>query len=214
MKNILLIGSTGFSGKQVLKELLHQGYFVTAITRNANAINHQDDKLRVLEGDIRNPLFLAKILEDQDAVINCLGIGGKGNGQANTLLSDSTRILVAAMEKSQAKRLIAMSNVGAGDSRTFHPYLFRRLILPYFMKWLKAIIDDKNRMEPIIKNSQLDWTIVRCPNILNKAPKNKVTATLDGKGLKLSISNIDLSKFMVEQLSSKKFIHKTPAVSN
>lgn len=214
MKNVLLIGSTGFSGYQVLKELLKKEYVVTAITRNASSLTLEDDNLNIVEGSILNPLFLKEVLENQDAVINCLGVGGKGNGKHTTLLSDSTRILVNAMEKSKTKRLIAMSNVGAGDSKQFQPLIFRKLILPYFMKWLKVIIEDKNRMEPIIMNSQLDWTIIRCPNIVDKPAKNKTNPTLDGKGLKLSITNEDLSQFMVNQLNSVKFLKKTPSISN
>jgi hypothetical protein len=82
------------------------------------------------------------------------------------------------------------------------------------MKWLKVIIEDKNRMEPIIMNSNLDWTIVRCPNIVDKPAKGTCNATLDGKGLKLSISLPDLSKFMVDQLKQTAFIKQAPSVSN
>jgi hypothetical protein len=61
--------------------------------------------------------------------------------------------------------------IGAGNSIAFQPWIFTKIILPSFMKWLKVIIDDKNRMEPIIMNSRLDWTIVRCPNIVDKPSK-------------------------------------------
>ena len=214
MKNILLIGSTGFSGFQVLKELLKKGYVVTAITRNTSTLNLEDDNLKIVEGNILNPLFLKAVLENQEAVINCLGIGGKGNGKPNTLLSDSTRILVDIMEKSKTKRLITMSNIGAGDSEQFQPLIFRKFILPYFMKWLKVIIEDKNRMEPIIMNSQLNWTIVRCPNIIEKPAKNRINPTLEGKSLKLTITNEDLSWFIVNQLESIEFLKKAPSISN
>lgn len=211
---VLLIGSTGFSGKEVLKELLAQGHQVTATTRSANSLHLNNPNLEVLEGNIMNPLFLQNAIKEQDAVINCLGIGGKGNGRATTLMSDSARILVNVMENSSAKRLIAMSNVGAGDSERFQPFIFRKFILPYFMKWLKVIIDDKNRMEPIIENSALDWTVIRCPNITDKEAKGTVNATLDGKGLKLSITNKDLARFMVGQLTDNLFVNKMPSISN
>ncbi|MFN9689612.1 MAG: NAD(P)H-binding protein, partial [Bacteroidota bacterium] len=80
--------------------------------------------------------------------------------------------------------------------------------------WLKVIIEDKNRMEPIIMNSNLDWTIVRCPNIVDKPAKGRCNTTLDGKGLKLSITLPDLSKFMIDQLTQKVFIKQAPSVSN
>jgi hypothetical protein len=82
------------------------------------------------------------------------------------------------------------------------------------MKWLKVIIDDKNNMEPIIMNSQLDWTIVRCPNIVDKPAKGNCTATLDGKGLKLSITLDDMAAFMVQQITDPSYSLQAPSISN
>jgi hypothetical protein len=82
------------------------------------------------------------------------------------------------------------------------------------MKWLQVIIDDKNRMEPIIMNSKLDWTIVRCPNIIEKTPKGNVHATLDGKGLKLSITLGDMAEFIIHQLMDSTYSRQAPSVSN
>jgi hypothetical protein len=82
------------------------------------------------------------------------------------------------------------------------------------MKWLKVIIDDKNRMEPTIMNSELEWTIVRCPNIVDKTPKGNVHATLDGKGLKLSITLGDMAEFIVHQLTDSTYSNQAPSISN
>lgn len=82
------------------------------------------------------------------------------------------------------------------------------------MKWLQAIIDDKNRMEPIIMDSNLDWTIVRCPNIVDKPTRGGCIATLDGKGLKLSVTLEDMAKFMLLQLTDDIFVKQAPSISN
>jgi hypothetical protein len=63
-------------------------------------------------------------------------------------------------------------------------------------------------------NSNLNWTIVRCPNIVDKPTKGKYNATLDGKGLKLSITLDDLSKFIVGQLKETTFNKQALCVSN
>jgi hypothetical protein len=107
-----------------------------------------------------------------------------------------------------------MSNVGAGNSLAFQPWFFTKIILPYFMKWLKVIIDDKNRMEPIIMNSELDWTIVRCPNIVDKSPKGNIHATLDGKGLKLAVTLGDMAEFIMHQLTDNTYSRQAPSISN
>jgi putative NADH-flavin reductase len=211
---VSIFGATGFSGQGILAEALKQGHEVTILVRDASKILIKHKNLSIIEGNVLDPKTVASVLQHQEAVIQCLGVGGKGDGKPTTFISDATKVIVDEMQKHQIKRLVAMSNVGAGNSIAFQPWFFTKIILPYFMKWLQVIIEDKNRMEPIIINSNLDWTIVRCPNIVDKTAKGMCNATLDGKGLKLSITLPDLSKFMVDQLSQTTFIKQAPSVSN
>ena len=168
---VVIFGATGFSGKAILKEALAQRHQVSILVRNKSAISINDKNLNIIEGDVMDRKMVTEVLRNQDAVIQCLGVGGKGNGKPTTFISEATKLIVEEMEKGKAKRLVAVSNVGAGNSIAFQPWMFTKLILPFFMKWLKVIIDDKNRMEPVIMNSQLDWIIVRCPNIVDKPLK-------------------------------------------
>lgn len=211
---VIIFGATGFSGQGILAEALKQGHEVSILVRDASKISVKHKNLTLVEGNVLDTQMVASVLHHQEAVIQCLGVGGKGDGKTTTFISDATKVIVDEMQKQSIKRLIAMSNVGAGNSIAFQPWFFTKIILPYFMKWLKVIIEDKNRMEPIIMNSNLDWTIVRCPNIVDKPAKGTCNATLDGKGLKLSISLPDLSKFMVDQLKQTAFIKQAPSVSN
>lgn len=211
---VTIFGATGFSGQAILADSIKQGHEVTILVRDASKIPIKHQNLTIVEGNVLNPQTVASVLHHQEAVIQCLGVSGKGDGKPTTFISDATKIIVDEMQKQQIKRLIAMSNVGAGNSIAFQPWFFTKIILPYFMKWLKVIIEDKNRMEPIIMNSNLDWTIVRCPNIVDKPAKGRCNTTLDGKGLKLSITLSDLSKFMVDQLKQTVFIKQAPSVSN
>ena len=203
-----------FFGSSYLELALSKGFQVTVLVRNKSVISIQHENLIIIQGNVLNTNDVRKALEHQEAVIQCLGIGGKGDGNHNTFISDATNIIVKEMEQLQIKRLIAMSNIGAGNSYRFQPWYFRKVILPYFMKWLKAIIDDKNRMEPIIMNSGLDWTIVRCPNIVDKTQKGNVLVTLDGKGLKLAVTLGDMSDFMIQQIMDRTYFKQAPSISN
>lgn len=212
--DIVILGATGFSGSAVLDEALRRGHRVTVLVRDRRRWHASHANLRVEEGDALDPLALARVLQGQEAVIQCLGVGGKGDGKPNTFLSDVTRLLVAEMERQGVRRLIAMSNTGAGNSIAFMPRFFTRFILPWFMRWLQAIIDDKNRMEPLIMNSALAWTIVRCPNITDRPAKGTCLASLDGKGLKLSITRQDMARFMVDQCTDGNYLRQAPSISN
>lgn len=211
---VLIFGATGFSGKAILAEALSKNHQVTILVRNAKAVTLQDKNLNVVEGSVFDRNTVNAVLKNQDTVIQCLGVGGKGDGKPTTFVSDANKIIMEEMAKTNVKRLIAMSIAGAGNSLAFTPWIFRKLILPYFMKWLQVLIDDKNRMEPMIMNSNLDWTIVRCAGILDKPAKGKITTTLDGKGLKFSIALEDMATFIVGQLSDKTYSKQAPSISN
>lgn len=154
------------------------------------------------------------VLKGQEAVIQTLGIGGKGDGKPTSVVSEANEVIMTEMKRMNVKRLVAISVVGAGDSLTFLPWIYRELVLPVFMKWFQAIIDDKNRMEHMIRKSGLDWTIVRCTTVKDRPATGKVNATLDGKGLKFSISAADMAVFIVNQLTDNSFLKRNPTISN
>ena len=145
---IIIFGATGFSGQAILEEAVRQGHEVTVLVRDASKIHNKNNNVKIVEGNVLEPAVVSSVLHHQEAVIQCLGVGGKGDGKPTTFISDATKVIVDEMQKQNIKRLIAMSNVGAGNSITFQPWFFTKFILPYFMKWLKVIIEDKNRMEP------------------------------------------------------------------
>ncbi len=211
---VVIFGATGFSGKAILQEALAKNYQVTILVRNAAAVLLKDKNLTIVEGSVLDRNTVNAVLKKQDAVIQCLGVGGKGDGKPTTFVSDANKIIMEEMQKNQVSRLIAMSIAGAGNSLAFTPWVFQKIVLPYFMKWLQVLIDDKNRMEPMITGSDLDWTIVRCAGIVDKPAQGKVTATLDGKGLKLSITLGDMAAFILGQLSDKTYIKQAPSISN
>lgn len=211
---VVIFGATGLSGKVILKQALSKNHQVTVLVRNAKDVTLHDKNLTVVQGSVLDRNTVNEVLKNQDAVIQSLGVGGKGNGKPTTFVSDANKIIMEEMEKANVKRYIAMSNIGAGDSYTYLPWIFRKLILPYFMKWLQVIVDDKNRMEPMIMKSNLDWTIVRSAGMTDKPAKGKVNDTLTGQGLKFTITLADLSKFIIAQLEDNKYIKKAPSVSN
>lgn len=210
---VAIFGATGIIGSAITKETLAQGYEVTVLTRDAKRVKEASSKLTVIEGTVTDRATVRKVLEEQDAVIQSLGIGGKGDGNPTTFVSEANKMVMEEMKRMKVRRLIAISVIGAGDSWKFLPWIYRKL-MPIMMKWFKAIIDDKNRMEPMIERSGLDWTIVRCTTVKEAPAKGNVKTSLDGKGIKYSIAAPDMAKFVVSQLSDNRFMFKTPVISN
>ena len=210
---VAIFGATGIVGSAIIKEALAQGYEVTVLTRDAKRVTETSSRLTVIEGSVTDRATVRKVLEGQDAVIQSLGVGGKGDGKPTTFVSEANKLIMEEMKRMKVRRLIAISVIGAGDSWKFLPWIYRKL-MPIMMKWFKAIIDDKNRMEPMIERSGLDWTIVRCTTVKEGPAKGNVKASLDGKGIKYSITAPDMAKFVVSQLSDNRFMFGTPVISN
>ena len=212
--NVVIFGATGIVGRAIVKEALQKGHRVTVLTRRAEKIAGGSANLRVVEGNVTDRNDIRRVLVEQDAVIQTLGIGGKGDGKPTTFVSRANKLIMEEMERMGIRRFIAVSVIGAGDSISFLPWIYRKLILPVFQKWFVPIIDDKNRMEEQIRHSHLDWTVIRCTTVHDKPAKGKATASLDGKGLKFTITAADMAAFFVEQLNSKQYLKRMPTISN
>lgn len=108
-------------------------------------------------------------------------------------------------------RLVAITGIGAGDSAGHGGFLFDNLIFPLL---LRKVYADKNRQELIIKESALDWTIVR-PSILNSKAGGKTVRALTNLDTFHggSISRADVATFVLDQVTSDRWLHNTPLIS-
>ena len=207
---LLVFGGTGLTGGLVVEMALKQGHKVAVLTRDASRFSHRNQNLEVIEGSATSQSDIEKALRDVDAVIHCLGIGGKGKGSATTVVSDSVKAALAAMKSKSVRRIVCMSNVGAGGSGT---WFYNRVVVPIFLRWLKPIIADKDRMESFLKESGLEWTSVRLPNIV-EGPARPIQASDSGKGIGISITAASTAAFLLQQISDNQWVQKSPSISN
>ncbi|MEO5806998.1 SDR family oxidoreductase, partial [Devosia sp.] len=161
---ILVLGATGGTGRLIVKQAVAKGYEVTALVRSPEKAADLRGATLVV-GDARNEGDLRKALKGQDAVISALGTPASPFKEV-TLLSRATRALVGAMKAENVSRLVAITGLGAGDSVGHGGFAFDKLIFPLL---LRKVYADKNRQEAIVRESDLDWVLVR-PTILNDKP--------------------------------------------
>ena len=205
-----VFGATGLTGARVVALALDEGHDVVALTRDASRFPLVHERLTVVEGDAASPADVRKALQGVDAVVHCLGIGGKGNGQPTSVVSDSVKVVLDEMEPASVSRIVCMSNVGAGESGS---WLYRRAILPLFLRWLRPIIADKNVMEAALRNSAAEWVAVRIPNIV-EGPWKPVRSSETGQGIGISITASSVARFLLEQTTSSHWLRKAPSISN
>ena len=210
MSRIAVFGATGLTGGLVVRQALAQGHEVVALARDPGSVTLQHPSLRVIGGSPISVTDVERCVQGADAVIHCLGIGGKGDGKPTSLISDSVQFVLTTMQDHGVPRIVCMSNIGAGDSGT---WFANRIVIPLFLRWLIPIIEDKNRMESALCASPVDWVSVRLPNIVAGAYK-PIRASADGRGIGFSITAESAARFLLEQVSSDRYLRQVTCISN
>ncbi len=209
LPTVALFGATGFSGRPVLRELLERGHAVRALVRRADSLEAHPN-LTIMQGDALDADHVAGVLAGSDAVVHCLGVGGKGDGSATNLVSESVRLVLEALNDSPNYRVVCMSNVGAGGSGK---WLVNKVIVPLFLRWLVPLVEDKDRMEAHLEGSSADWVAARFPNIVEGTAKD-VRQDEDGRSISLSITTDSVARYLADQVVASKISARTPSVSN
>jgi putative NADH-flavin reductase len=130
----------------------------------------------------------------------------------NSALSDGTANIVQAMQKHGVKQFICESSLGIGESKGQLGFLFNYILIPLL---LRNVFADKEVQERIIRDSLLEWVIVR-PAALTNGPRKGVYR--DGMNIghrffTAKISRADAADFMLKQLTDDTYLRETPGVS-
>jgi putative NADH-flavin reductase len=208
---VLVIGASKGIGLETTRQALEAGHRVRALARSAAAMTLADPQLEKVRGDALNSQDVEAALAEVDVVIQTLGVQVGDMFRPVHLFSDATRVLIAAMKARGVKRLICVTGFGAGDSRASISLLQR---LPFQVIFGRAY-DDKSLQERLIKESGLDWTIVR-PGVLTSGPRTGCYQVLaEARQWRNGIiSRADVAAFLVRQIGDGSYIRKSPVLVN
>jgi len=206
---LLIIGASRGIGFELLQQAISSGHEATALVRNPQSLDLSDENLRVVKGDILDRGAIEKAADGQDVV--CVTIGIKVTRKPVSIFSKGTKAVVEAMKNSSCRRLICVTGIGAGDSRGHGGFLYDHLFFPLF---LRTIYEDKDRQEKIVRESELDWVIVR-PGFLTNGPRTgKYRALVDLKNVKAGkISRADVADFILREATEMKYKGQTPLLT-
>lgn len=208
-RSVLVLGATGGTGRLIVQHALARGHDVHALVRSSEQATGLEGATLTF-GDARDERALRTALKGRDAVVSALGTPASPLREV-TLLSAATRALVGAMRAEGVSRLVCITGMGAGDSAGHGGFFFDRLIFPAL---LRKVYDDKNRQEALVRQSGLDWVLVR-PSVLNdKASGPVVRAFTDLSGFHGgTIARADAARFALDQVNSDAWLHRSPLIS-
>ncbi|MFT3766392.1 MAG: SDR family oxidoreductase [Minicystis sp.] len=206
---ILVLGATGGTGRLIVSRALALGHDVSALVRSPDKARDLKGA-QLIAGDARDEAALRRALHGRDAVISALGTPASPFREV-MLLSTATRALVSAMKAEHVSRLVCITGIGAGDSAGHGGFLFDNLIFPLL---LRKVYADKDRQEAIVRDSGLDWVLVR-PSVLNDKPgSNDVRALEDLSGFHGgTISREDVARFVVDQVRADTWLRRCPLIT-
>ncbi len=211
MKRVLIIGASKGIGLETTRQALGAGHHVRALARSAVGMAPSDPNLEKVRGDALKSQDVEAALIGVDVAIQTLGVGLGDLFRPVHLFSDATRVLIAAMRTQGVKRLICVTGFGAGDSQASISCLQR---LPFQIVFGRAY-DDKSSQERLIKESELDWTIVR-PGVLTSGPRTGRYKILSDPSQWRNgiISRSDVAEFLVQQIEDQTYVRQTPVLVN
>ncbi|MGI9279320.1 MAG: NAD(P)-dependent oxidoreductase [Endozoicomonas sp.] len=206
---LVIFGASGRTGVQLVKQALDQGHEVTAFVRKTTSLQITHARLAKVAGDVLNINDVESAIQGQDAILSALGAPPKDQSM---LRKKGTECIINAMNNTGVKRLISLSTLGFGETRDILPFFLKYFIFPVI---LRHATQDHAEQEALIKDSSLDWTIVRPGNLIegNKTGVYKHGFSNHEKPIQLKISRADVADFMLKQLSDLNYLHKAPGIS-
>lgn len=209
---LVLFGANGATGRLLTRQVIDAGHPALAVTRRPREFPFTDPQLTVAGADVRDESTLAGLTDGADAVVSTIGV--PFTRQSVDIFSVGTRNIVTAMRHNGTQRLVVVSSTGA------YPYPHRqnaslslRIFGPLIARTLgKTVYDDTHRMETIVQNSGLDWTIVR-PSILFDLPHRTHYTAGQVEPIGTFTARIDLAHYLTTLASDPTAIHKTVIIS-
>ena len=214
---ILLFGATGRTGKIILQKALKDGHEVTAIVRDPSKLDRSNAK--IIQGTPYDRETVMKAMNGCDVVISTLNVSRVSDNPWAKLrspkdtISHSIQNALEAMKENKSKRIIVMGVLGAGESWSKMPFIFRLVVSSGNLKYAYK---DHTRQEELLAASDIDWTVIRLPMLTEeRGEKDILTKKLnDDTKLNRKINRESVARFILNILKDEDYYKSIVAISN
>ena len=215
MKNIsettiTVFGATRGTGKEVVKQALAEGYQVKAFARSPEKLSElKHQNLNIIKGDVREREKVFEAVKGADAVISTLKHTKKGDEGS---IATGTNYVIEAMKQYGISRLINMTGAGVKSPKDDRAPSDK--IIGFLLKLMAGkLLKDSEDQASIIKSSNLNWTIVRAPFLVDGERKGDYQTGYFTMGFGKKISRADVADFMLKQIHQKNYLHELPFIA-
>ncbi|KOR87154.1 NAD(P)H-binding protein [Peribacillus frigoritolerans] len=211
---LTIFGANGAIGQLVVKEALQNGDQVIAYVRRENALPISHENLKIVVGNLDDSKKIEEVIASSNAVISALGPSLDKSRKIKALpIAAAHQTIIKVMQKLDKKRLITLGTptIKAKEDRsqviTILPRIMAKLLFPTGYQEMK-------RIEQLVKQSRLDWTVVRIINPNVKHVEKGYNISLgDTKG-SMNVSRENVAKCLFDMTRKNEYIQKMPIVFN
>jgi putative NADH-flavin reductase len=206
---IVVFGASRGVGLEVVRQALEAGHIVTAFVRSPEKFTVKDANLIVVKGDSMDTNAVEKVIAGQDAVISALG---PTRPPVPHMMETSAKNIVAGMKKHGVRRLV--STTGAGVRQPEDQPKFIDHFIGFLLNLLaKDVVLDSAANVKEIRESDLDWTVVRYPRLMDGEHRGRYQVGYVSKSSGTQLSRADGADFILKELTEIKWLKKLPVVS-
>ena len=206
---IVVFGASRGVGLEFVKQALQAGHIITAFVRTPSAFPVQNANLTLVQGDSTDAAAVEAAVAGQDAVVSALG---PTRPPAPNMMENSARNIVAAMKRHGVRRLISTTGAGVRQPEDA-PKLGDHLIGALLKLLVKDVVLDSAANVNVIQNSDLAWTVVRFPRLMDGEHTGKYRVGYVSKESSTQFSRADGADFLLKELVEEKWLRKLPLVS-
>jgi uncharacterized protein YbjT (DUF2867 family) len=204
---LTVFGASGGIGGHAVRQALDSGHKVTAVVRDSSGFDLDHPGLEVVRvPGLTDPAPLERALDGTDAVIS--GVGPRRRKDAG-VASSTTRAILAALEATGVRRLVAVSAAPVAPPPEDDGWLNRRVVHPLITTLLRDIYADLATMEDDIRRSATHWTVVRPPKLTDKPLSGRYRTAINANiPHGYTISRADVAHAMLAMLDDPATIGK------
>ncbi len=206
---LIIFGATGRTGIPLVEQALSEGHQVKAFVRTPKKMPLKHDRLQLVEGDVLDEEAVEKAVKGTDAVLCVLG---HTKGSPEDLQTRAWHHIVAAMKKHKVGRVVDLTGAGVRDPED-EPKLFDKLVVGALKLMAPGVLKDGKAHVEVIRESGLDWTIVRAPMLSDGPHRGSYRVGLVGKNSGSKINRSDVADFMLKEMTERKYVGKLPMIS-
>ncbi|WP_420459631.1 NAD(P)-dependent oxidoreductase [Neolewinella sp.] len=206
---IALFGGSGRTGVEFIPRALEAGHQLHVLARSPEKLPYADPALTITGGDVLNRDDVAKVIQGSEVVVSLLGQTSGGRKDVQTV---GTGHMVSAMKTAGVGRIISMSGGGLPYEKD-EPKVIDKVFRGVMGVFFRGVIKDAKDHAAVLRGSDLDWTIVRAPRLVDEPDQGNYKVGYVGTTGGNKISRGDVADFILKVTDEGSYKQDMPFVS-